>query len=61
MSNERPKRRLPRFWLMTLIVAVNVAGVLVWANVTGYERDVRRRLSMGSSPIRKLEPCEYPF
>ena len=28
--------RKPRFSLITLIVAVNVAGVLVWANVRTY-------------------------
>ncbi len=30
---EQPKRRRFQFSLLTLIVAVNVAGVLVWANV----------------------------
>jgi len=34
MTPEATKpRRLPRFSLITLLVAVNVAGVLVWANV----------------------------
>jgi len=32
MSDPAPRRRF-RFSLITLIVAVNVAGVLVWANV----------------------------
>ncbi len=32
MPSDAPKRRF-RFSLITLIVAVNVAGVLVWANV----------------------------
>ena len=30
-------KHLPRFSLITLIVAVNVAGVLLWANVRGRE------------------------
>ena len=34
----KSKRRLPRFSLLTLIVAVNVAGLLLWANVTDGER-----------------------
>ena len=37
MSDPAPRRRL-RFSLITLLVAVNVAGVLVWANVS--ERDI---------------------
>ena len=36
MTDPKPTR--PRFSLITLIVAVNVAGVLVWANVRGVER-----------------------
>ncbi len=33
MPSDAPKRRLPRFSLITLIVAVNVAGVMVWVNL----------------------------
>ena len=44
MSSEVPKRRLPRFSLITLIVAVNVAGVLVWANVA--KRDQYRAIEV---------------
>ena len=33
MAPEVSKRRLPRFSLITLVVVVNVAGVLVWANL----------------------------
>ena len=41
MPAEAPKRRLPKFSLITLIVAVNVAGVLLWANVNGRPFDWR--------------------
>ena len=42
------KRRWPRFSLLTLIVVVNVAGVLVWANV-------RQRLVKGDAIRQALD------
>ena len=37
IATQVQPRRLPRFSLITLLVAVNVAGVLVWANLRNQE------------------------
>ena len=58
MTNKPPlKRRLPRYSLITLLVAVNVAGVLLWANV----REVTGRAELSESDHSVWTQRGWPF